>query len=206
VRLKTGAAAIAAVAVFAAPPSWAQDAGGGVAAETPEAPRIEDRGELRVDSSRIPMPDINFVETPEIAETYDKYFFFWREETSFETALADIRECDDYARGLSYHTEYVNPYAYGYNPLGVALGGIIGNALADKLYGSAERRKLRWQNLRVCMGYKEYGRYGLRKDLWEAFNFSEGMREVTERRRQVYLQWQAKVASGPRPAGRRLNP
>ena len=175
-------------------------------ADMPPVPTIEDRGEMRVDPATIQVPDINFVETPEMAANFDKYFFFWREDTSFETALGDIRECDDYARGVSFHTNYSNPYMYGQYGMAGALGGAIGAAIADAIFGSAARRRMRWQNLRICMGYKEYGRYGLPKDRWEAFNFSEGNSKVSERRRLVFLQQQARIASGARPTGKVLEP
>lgn len=225
-RLKHWAVALAATAAFAASGAWAQEASpSGASAEASEdAPTeeekgpppevsIEDRGELRVDPASIAVPDINVAETPEYAKNFDKYFFFHREGTSFEEALADIRECDDYARGISYHTEYTDPHMYGYygqyglaGALGGALGAAIGDAIADAIFGSAARRRLRWQNLRICMGYKEYQRYGLPKEAWEQFNFSEGNARVSERKRQVFLQQQAKIASGPKPAGRVLEP
>lgn len=218
-RSKHWAVALAATAAFAAPGAWAQEATpAGAAAsdasgtsdvdapDTPPVPTIEDRGELRVDPATISVPDINFTETPELAKNFDKYFFFHREGTSFEEALADIRECDDYARGVSFHLNYDNPYMYGQYGMAGALGGAIGAAIADAIFGSAARRRMRWQNLRICMGYKEYQRYGLPKDAWEQFNFSEGNSRISERKRQVFLQQQARVASGPRPTGKVLEP
>ncbi len=221
-RSKHWAVALAATAAFAAPGALAQEAasasgaqvatpaGAGTsdadAPDTPPVPTIEDRGELRVDPSTISVPDINFTETPELAKNFDKYFFFHREGTSFEEALADIRECDDYARGVSFHLNYDNPYMYGQYGMAGALGGAIGAAIADAIFGSAARRRMRWQNLRICMGYKEYQRYGLPKQAWEAFNFSEGNSRISERKRQVFLQQQARVASGPRPTGKVLEP
>ncbi|MCW3848449.1 hypothetical protein OF829_14505 [Sphingomonas sp. LB-2] len=215
-RSRRWAVALAATATFVAPGAWAQDAapaaangpatGTAAATDAPPQVSVEDRGELRIDPAKIQVPDINFVATPEIEANFDKYFFFWREGTDFETALADIRECDDYARGASYHTAYTNPYMYGYGVLPSAIGGAIGSAIADAIFGSAARRRQRWQNLRICMGYKEYGRYGVPKDAWEQFNFSEGNGRISERRRQGYLQQQARIASGARPGGKVLEP
>jgi hypothetical protein len=217
-------AAVIAVAMTAGvPAALAQDVQAGDAGataerddmavdETPPPVSIEDRGELRVDPMTITVPSIAFVEKPEHVANYDKYFFFHREGTDFETALADVRECDDYARGISYHTSYANPYMYGYygqygmvGALGAGIGAAIGNAIADAVFGSAHRRRMRWQNLRICMGYKEYQRYGLPKDIWEEFNFSEGNARVSERKRLGFLQQQARIASGPKPAGKALD-
>ena len=88
--------------------------------------------------------------------------------------------------------------------LGGVLGGAIGSALADAIYGSAEERRKRRVNMRRCMNFKGYARYGLSKDLWNEFNFEEGNRTVPEQERQGMLAQQAKVASGPKPAGGEL--
>lgn len=225
-QLRRLAVALAATAAFVAPSAWAQEGvpatdaakatTGSSAADGDDAPTpeesgpppevsIEDRGELRIDLALITVPDINFTETPAYAANFDKYFFFHREGTTFEEALKDIRECDDFARGISYHTAQTSPYSYGYGMAG-ALGAALGDAIADAIFGSAARRRLRWQNLRICMRYKEYQRYGLPKEAWEAFNFSEGNATVSERKRQGFLQQQAKIASGPKPTGRVLEP
>jgi len=59
-------------------------------------------------------------------------------------------------------------------------------------------------NLRTCMGYKGYSRFGLNKDLWQAFNFEEGNNTVPEDERQQYLQMQAKAAITGRPSTQEL--
>ena len=72
------------------------------------------------------------------------------------------------------------------------------------IFGSAEKRRLRRVNMRRCMGYRGYDRFGLEKDLWQEFNFEEGFSAEGEDKRQAMLAQQAKVASGPRPAGKEL--
>ena len=119
-------------------------------------------------------------------------------------ALADLRECDGYARGLSSPYGYVDtPAAYNYGLAGAA-GGLIGNLLVSAVFGSAELRKARRANMRRCMNYKGYERYGLPKDTWQEFNFEEGLRKVDEKDRQQMLAQQAKAASGPTPTGKAL--
>jgi hypothetical protein len=194
-------------------PAWAQS----VPATQPQAPRdskpVADTGSPAngdvqetvsadlltavPDPASVVMPDLAFKPSPEIEATYDKYFYFHRADTRFEEALADIRECDAFARGLVSSVTYTQvPYPYA-GTLGGAIGGAIGNALAYAIFGSAEKRKLRRANMRRCMHYKGYQRFGLEKEAWQAFNFEEGLSSVKEADRQRMLAQQAKVASAP---------
>lgn len=156
------------------------------------------------DPETVQMPDLSFTPTPLIEADFDKYYVFNREGTSFAEALTDIRECDNLARGLDSGYRYQQaPYPYTYTMAG-AVGGVIGNALVAAIFGSAEKRRLRRVNMRRCMNYKGYSRYGLAKEKWEPFNFEEGFDGVKEYQRQALLAQQAKVASGPVPAGKDL--
>jgi hypothetical protein len=151
-----------------------------------------DRPTPVIDPATIPMPNLAFTPTPEIEGNYDKYFVFNRADTDFATAYDDLRECDGYARGLAYR----GPQVYGQG----ILGDMIGSAITDAIYGSAERRRQRRLNMQTCMRFKEYRVFGLAKELWEEFNFEEGNARIPEDRRQRLLQIQARVASGPAPA------
>lgn len=156
------------------------------------------------DPATVTMPKLEFTPTPQDEGTFDKYFYFNRPETSFEAALADLRDCDGFASGLSSgYTYQAAPYPYTYTMAG-AVGGAIGNALVAAIFGSAEKRRLRRVNMRRCMGYKGYARYGLAKDLWQEFNFEEGFSGEAEEKRQAMLAQQARVASGPKPAAKEL--
>ena len=156
------------------------------------------------DPSSVTLPKLEFSETPQDAQDYDKYFYFHRAQTTFEEALADLRDCDGFARGLSSGYRYQEaPYPYTYTAAGVA-GGLIANAMMAAIFGSAEKRRLRRVNMRRCMGYKGYARYGLQKDLWQEFNFEEGFSGEEEGKRQAMLAQQAKIASGTKPATREL--
>ena len=79
--------------------------------------------------------------------------------------------------------------------VGGVIGGAIGGALAQAIYGSAEKRNKRRVNMRRCMHFKGYARHGISKDLWEAFNFEEGLSGVEEQDRQKMLAAQVLVAS-----------
>ena len=157
--------------------------------------------------SKVSTPDLKFAETPADVDTYDKYFFFHRENTNFDQAFADIKECDALTSGIRYYGggngAVYSPYG---GTLGGAVGGVIGSAIADAIFGSAERRRIRRVNMRSCMGYKEYNRYGMERERWQVFNFEEGMGKVKGEKRENYLLLQAKVASGPKPELKVLEP
>jgi hypothetical protein len=155
--------------------------------------------------AKIPLPDLKFTETQADIDTYEKYFYFHREGTSFDEAYADIKECDALASGIRYYGGQTNAYYGQYGAAG-ALGGAIGNALADAIFGSAQRRKIRRINLRNCMGYKEYQRYGLEHERWLTFNFEEGNGREKDATREPALLKQARVASGPKPQHKVLEP
>lgn len=150
------------------------------------------------------MPVLAFTATPADEANYEKYYYFNRPDTDFATAYADLCECDGYARGLSSGlTHQQAPYPYTYTMAG-AVGGMIGNAMAMAIFGSAEKRRLRRVNMRKCMSFKGYERYGLSKELWEKFNFEEGLTGVKESDRKRFLQQQALVASSHKPTSKGL--
>lgn len=153
------------------------------------------------------MPKLDFTPTPEIEQDYDKYFYFHRANTTFAEAYVDIHECDALASGSSiyYDSTAGNAAAFAnYGVLTGAIGSAIGSAIADAIFGSAARRAQRRVNLRNCMHFKEYQRYGLSRDLWTEFNFEEGMGRKKEDRRNDALALQALVASGPTPTTKEL--
>ncbi|MGQ2931501.1 MAG: hypothetical protein ACT6Q3_13585, partial [Sphingopyxis sp.] len=91
-----------------------------------------------------------------------------------------------------------NYYVTQYGLAG-ALGAVIASPIDDAILGSTERRKIRRLNMRNCMGYKGYDRYGLERERWQAFHFEEGFNRVDDDKRTAYLMKQARVASGPKP-------
>lgn len=151
----------------------------------------------------VAMPSLSFVENDKAAADYDKYFYFHRPATNFDRAFADVTECDALSSGLSYYrgadSSAVASAMSQYGVLAGGLGGAIGGLMADAIFGSAERRKQRRMNIRNCMFYKGYDRYGLEKDLWQEFNFEEGLSREEADKRKAALMMQARVASGPKP-------
>jgi len=183
------AAVLAALACCA---QWAE-----AATDAANAPSVPDPAKLE-------LPDLSAPTSAADEADFDKYFYFHRASTTFEQALADVRECDGYARGLASPYGYQEaPYPYTYTMAG-AIGGAIANMLVAAIFGSAELRKARRTNMRRCMNYKGYDRYGLNKDVWQKFNFEEGLNRVDEDARQLMLAQQAKAASIIQPAGRVL--
>lgn len=177
----------------AAAPAAAADKGDEPAQDTVAASLLT----MVPDPAKVEMPDLAFTVNPQVATTFDKYYYFHRADTSFQEALADIRECDGYARGLAMSSGYNMPY-YPTSMAG-AMGGAIGSALAVAIFGSAELRKQRRVNMRRCMHYKGYQRFGLEKEHWQKFNFEEGLSGVKEVDRQHMLAQQAKVAASAIP-------
>jgi hypothetical protein len=200
VTLGTLAMALISAPVVAqdAAPSEADPA---VATSAPAPDRLDP---FAVDPATITVPSLAFTSTPELEADFDKYYYFNRADTDFRTALGDLLECDGLARGLTSGYQYQDvPYPYA-GTLAGGVGGLIGNAMVAAIFGSAEKRRLRRVNMRNCMFYKGYQRYGLDKEIWEEFNFEEGLDGVTEEIRIGYLRQQAFIASGPRPQAQAL--
>lgn len=190
---------VAAGALCLATPAFAQ--------EEAEKPKTDAEWMAWVpDPATIAKPDLTFAEDQEDLDNYEKYYYFHRPETGFETALADLRECDANARGLVRGDFTPDPTAamVQYGVLAGAAGGLVVGLLADAILGPAELRRKRRVNMRRCMFYMGYSRYGLDKDVWETFNFEEGSSSVAEADRQRMLAQQALVASGSRPEAKEL--
>lgn len=172
--------------------AWAMSPTGAIAQDHEETPAY---------------PRLDFTETPEIAATYDKYFYFHRDATAMDEAMDDIRECDALSSGSSIYlnggTTIQTQMTMQYGLAG-GVGGALGAAMADAIFGSAARRAQYRVNMRNCMGWKGYQRFGLSHERWEAFHFEEGLGRKREAVRQVALMQQAMVASGPAPQGKEL--
>lgn len=162
-----------------------------------------------VDPAAVTAVDINFTPTADDQGSFDKYFFFHREDTDFATAYADLNECDSYARALGPSVNYgASPFIqamqnqmiaqYGLaGAAGGAIGGAIGGLIAAEIQ-AAEQRKMRRRIMLTCMSFKEYHAYGLPKALWQSINSDSA--SLKEESRISYLQMQAKLASGAKPS------
>ena len=155
--------------------------GGGAAApadDTLATISLPDADE-EIDVAAIQVPSLDGKAEPGEGDDYDKYYYFHRNETGFKEALADLRDCDGLARGLSRPYSNYTPVPYPYQgTMAGAIGGAIGNMLAVAIFGSAQVRALRRVNMRRCMSFKGYQRYGLAKDIWKEFNFEESFTTI----------------------------
>ena len=195
--------AAAATFVVLAAPAGAQEASNAVYL-TDSASPFGKAEAGNADAAGVEMPKLAFTASAETAGDFDKYYYFHRADTDFATAYADIRECDGYARGLQSGVGYTQvPYPYAGTMAG-AVGGALGSVMAQMIFGSGEKRRMRRVNMRTCMYFKGYDRYGLTKDLWEKFNFEEGLSGVGDDERSRNLKQQALVASSARPEAKEL--
>ncbi len=159
------------------------------------------------DPATLTMPKLDFTPTPADEADFDKYFYFHREGTGFAEAYADIRECDALASGSSIYLDGSAAMAgamANYGVLAAGIGSAVGSLIADAIFGSAARRQQRRINLRNCMHFKDYQRYGITGELWKDFNFEEGHGRKKEGERDDALELQALVASGPKPKTKEL--
>lgn len=197
-------AALAASLALLCAPALAQDAAPPPAVTGTIAPRafeLPDPGSLT-------RPVMEFAATPEIEADFDKFFYFHRNDTAFTDAYTDIRECDALASGSNIYmgasSAQMASSMTQYGALAGGVGGVIGSAIADAIFGSAARRQQRRINLRNCMGFKGYQRYGLAEKQWKDFNFEEGHGRKKEGERDDALELQALVAAGPKPTAKEL--
>lgn len=153
--------------------------------------------------SAISMPELAFDYGAVKPSDFEKYFYFHRPETSFDEAYADITECDSLGSGVNYYMRADSWQTQNamnqYGALAGGIGSAVGSMLADAIFGSAERRRQKRINIRNCMYFKGYDRYGLEKALWQEFHFEEGLSRENEEDREAALKQQARVASGPKP-------
>lgn len=158
------------------------------------------------DPAEIEMPVLDFTEDRDDRKNYEKYYYFHRADTGFAEALGDLRECDGFARGITRGSFYPDTTAANaqYGMFAGEVAGAIVGAIGTAIFAPAEARLTRRVSMRRCMFYKGYARFGLDKELWEAFNFEEGTRDVAEEDRQRKLAQQALVASSERPLTQEL--
>ncbi len=122
-----------------------------------------------------------------------RYFFFWRGGISLEEARADLRECADYARDpvLWARIPERMPIEGGVQGPNGTEGqfGLTGAVIFSLVEGGLVRR-IALANMRRCMGFKGYRRYGLSADLWRPLNRGSP-EQIVERL--------AAIAAGPEP-------
>lgn len=160
------------------------------------------------DPAAIQVPDVA-VGNPERDSQGDvKYSYFHKAGVSFETAVADFAECIAYAtmpQTMRLPGSLVLKYEIAPQPGRQVLRassyraspyGMVGDVMLAVLMPSLTRRAHQG-GMRICMGYKNYRRYPVSKEVYLALN---------ERDPANSIFMQAKLASGPAPTFGSLAP
>jgi hypothetical protein len=141
------------------------------------------------------------------AAGFETYFYFHKQAVGYPTALADIRECDSYSAALqpmmalpafvpiggaprpdeTTRKALVNVW-FAWGPVGL---GIVAIAMDDVRAG-AQRA-----NIRRCMGFRGYQRYGTSRSAWK---------ELSKDGDEQFEAKLALIASGPLPQSKALTP
>ena len=146
-------------------------------------------------------PDFGFEPTAGQAREFWRYFYFWKSGVTAERARADLGECQNYANGVilwAVLPERLPEEATRLRPQisGGMMGPLVGGLVYSMVEGGLTRR-IAIANLRKCMGFKGYRRFGLSEALWEQLNQGEA---------EAVLTRQARIAAGPEPARPSLDP
>ncbi len=159
------------------------------------------------DPPKVTLPNLDAPLDAHDAAGFETYFYFHKQGVDYPTALADIQECDSYSSALRPMTALpafvpmggaprpdettrkalVNVW-FAWGPVGL---GIVAIAL-DNVRSAAQRA-----NIRRCMGFRGYQRYGTSRSAWKELNKgSDGEIEASL----------ALIASGPQPQSKALAP
>lgn len=155
----------------------------------------------RPDPGTVRVPVLRAATDPNGAHDYDKFFVFWRPETSYESAFSDLDQCRIYGletKLVASTPKYVplgadeikepNSYIpYGYFMSGLLSDYLIDRALKDE-YLQTEKR---------CMAYKGYDRFGVSRETWK---------EIMAGKDEDALARRALIAAGPQPATESVDP
>lgn len=159
------------------------------------------------DPATITVPDLAFKPTRGDIRNYDSYFYFNKPGVGYEKAFADIMECRSYSQVFSFMPptpDFVplgsEPYAadmsdkYANAALGFGLIGVGVLGFAMDILSDYDKNS----NMRRCMGYKGYKRYGTAYAVWRQID--KGKDEAPKIARL------ALIASGPSPLGEPVDP
>jgi hypothetical protein len=191
---------MAGVLWFAAPASLAEPAA------APAAPAVAPPN----------IPSLDFKPTKHDIDHYWEFYYFHKAGVSYDRALADLDECHSYSRMLvatspvpkfiplgTQNSPYTSDelfrrqfdFQYRFSQQYGLFGGLTA-ALIAEIATSSVNHGVERSNLRRCMYFKGYSRYGLNKSLWKQLNEATGKDE--ERGKQIIARF-ATIASGPAP-------
>ncbi len=158
------------------------------------------------DPATVSVPDLSIAPKSQDDRSYDVYFYFYRANTTYGEAFADLDVCRIYSlsarlvllppkfvplgvgiAGLDSNIRTPNLYLQ-YGLIGSLIGGIIIENAQDDLVLATDRR---------CMAYKGYRRFGTSRAIWKLIDSG------TDTDRLARL---ARLASGPQPQAEALDP
>ncbi|WP_066529151.1 hypothetical protein [Erythrobacter sp. CCH5-A1] len=169
-----------------------------LAAATVSAPAWAQAGPSAIpDPATITVPDLSGGRDPAVVRDGEKYYYFWRADTSYEQAYADFADCYRFTpmgdvnapllpmfiawRGSSEARDDAPAPDHGY--------GLVGDIMGALLFGSAVPLATQGR-LRTCLEPLGYQRFPVPKATWKAMN---------EERVADPAALRARIASGPRP-------
>lgn len=150
------------------------------------------------DPSAVTIPDLSGGRDPAVVSNGWKYFYFWRADTSYAEAYADIADCYRFmpAPNATASVPRFVPWEEAgsvatVQPSVIQPYGIVGAVIGEIIAGPLVRRAHQ-SRLRRCMEPRGYQRYPLQERRWEL---------LTDNFSPASIAMQAKAASGPRPDG-----
>ncbi len=156
----------------------------------------------RPDPGAVSIPALQGAADSDGVRSYDKFYVYWRRDTSYETAFSDLDQCRIY--GLQMKIVATTPM---YAPLGASeihkpeapvayQSGIVGGLIAGYFIDQAQKEGY-IQTEKRCMAYKGYGRFGVSRANWTQI-MNGAAADVLARR--------ALIAAGLRPATQSVDP
>ena len=153
------------------------------------------------------VPSLDFKPTSRDIRHYDDYFYFHKPGIDYATALGDIAECDAYSREIAPMASIPAFVPWGGRPapdptIETALvnawfnWGLVGLGIVAVVEEDL-RSGVEHANMRRCMGFKGYRRYGTSSAIWS--QLESGTRFDREARL-------ATIASGPAPQSEAIAP
>jgi len=149
------------------------------------------------DPAQVVVPKIEGGRDKKVVRNGQKYFYFWRADTSFEKAYADLADCYRFVpiaegnaallpmfivwKGTPEDRDDTSPAVNNYGLTGLLLGALLGGS-------GLERAKQ--SRLHRCLGPRGYQRFPLPKKTWQLINDGFSVKSIAVR---------AKIASGPKP-------
>lgn len=168
------------------------------APQTPAAPVPANETIATIpDPASVTVPAITGSRDPKVIKNGAKYYYFWRAETSYEEAYADLADCYRFLpmaegnaallpmfiawRGTAEERDETSPATQNYGLVGALIGALIG--------GSGVQRATQLR-LHRCLEPLGYQRFPVPKETWQAINDNFSPASIAV---------QAKIISSPRP-------